>query len=177
MAFNAVATAAFAAVFFIMRNSQQGSRAVGDMDLFNSAMAFLSVGLYLAAAALAGVGIFGGNHLSGDQRAAWKRTRTHEVFWTILVGIAFTAFTTFTLPTMQSWHQQQEPPSTPTAGSENPTSSLNDNARQAKTPAEGAGRISNRDEESRQGKENGRAGKSMPEEPRNPTPIPVTAVP
>ena len=46
---------------------------------------------------------------------------------------AFIAFTTFTLPTIQSWYQQKEPPSTPTAGSENPTSSLNDNARQAKT--------------------------------------------
>ena len=43
--------------------------------------------------------------------AIWKRHRTHEAFgafWTILVMTAFMAFTTFTLPTMLSWRQEQE---------------------------------------------------------------------
>ena len=37
------------------------------------------------------------------------------------ITTAFIAFTTFTLPTIQSWYQQQEPlnPSAPTAGSRN----------------------------------------------------------
>ena len=39
----------------------------------------------------------------------------------MLVTTAFIAFTTFTLPTIQSWYQRQEPlnPSAPTADSRN----------------------------------------------------------
>ena len=84
----AVATAATAAVFLIMRNGQQGPGPAGDLDLFNSLMALFAIGAYLAVAWLAGVGIFAGSNLAGERRERWKRERTHEAFgafWTMLI--------------------------------------------------------------------------------------------
>lgn len=105
-----VATAAAAAVFFIARNSGQRPGPTGDLELFNAVMAIFSIGMYLTTVALAGAGIFAGINLGSEERARWKRQRTHEAFgafWTILVMTAITAFTTFTLPALQSWYQQQ----------------------------------------------------------------------
>ena len=119
-----VATAAVAAVFLITRNSQQSPGPAGDLDLFNSLMAFFASGSYLAVAGLVGMGVFGGSNLAGERSERWKRERTHEAFgafWTMLLTTAFIAFTTFTLPAIQSWYQQQEPlnPGAPTAGNRN----------------------------------------------------------
>ena len=105
----AVATAATAAVFFIMRENLQGVEPAGDLELFSSVMGLSASTLYLTATGIAGTGIFGGIHLGGDRRAQWKRHRTHEAFaafWTILVATAIMAFTTFTLPTIQSWYRE-----------------------------------------------------------------------
>ena len=46
----AVATVTTTAVFLIMRNGQQSPGPAGDLDLFNSLMAFFAIGAYLAVA-------------------------------------------------------------------------------------------------------------------------------
>ena len=125
-----VATAAIAAVILITRNGQQEPGMAGDLNLFNAMMAFFAIGTYLAVAVLAGMGIFAGINLSGEERARWKRQRTHEAFaafWTILATTAIIALTTFILPGLQSWYQQQEPRSSsmPTASNEGIPSETN----------------------------------------------------
>ena len=59
----AEATAATAAVFFIMRNSQQEPEPIGVLDLLNAAIAFSASGSYLAVAGIAGMGIYGGEKI------------------------------------------------------------------------------------------------------------------
>ena len=116
-----LATAAVAAVFLIMGNGQQEPDPAGDLDLFNAIMALFASGLYLAVAGIAGVGIFSGDNLSGEQRALETATDTRGL--QDLPGNPGRgyniALTTFTLPGLQSWYQQQEPRSSsmPTAGS------------------------------------------------------------
>ena len=92
-----------------MRKNLQGAEPAGDLELFRSVMGLSASTLYLTATGIAGTGIFGGIHLGGERRAQWKRHRTHEAFaafWTILVATAIMAFTTFTLPTIQSWYRE-----------------------------------------------------------------------
>ena len=86
---------------------------MGDLELANIMTAPLSMLVYLAAAVLAGSSIFGGRNVRREQKAGWKMNRANEAFgafWTMLVPTAIIAFATFTLPTVQNWYQQQEPP-------------------------------------------------------------------
>ena len=117
-----LATAATAAVFLIARNGQPEPVPASNLTFFNAMMSLFVTGLYLAVAWIAGRGIFSGSNLSGEKRERWKRYRTHEAFgtfWTILVVTAIIAFTTFTLPGLQSWYQRLDNPNSSTTTASN----------------------------------------------------------
>ena len=105
----AIATAALAAVFYILVRADPDPTHTGAREIITVTAAGAAVGIYAAIIVLVGRAIFGRRDLVRTKRETWKRNRIHEAFCTfgtILAPLAIMVAVNFIVPTFAAWYQQ-----------------------------------------------------------------------